>query len=72
MKDKRIFNGNKIIYWIIFSLIIIYRFILLTKFAFSYVDEDQATLWCQTVKMANFSYMEPHFLGQSYVLFQRK
>lgn len=65
MEDKQL-KLEKVIFAMLFILIMIYRVAILFKYSFYYVDDDQALMWYGTVSFAHFEFHEPCFFGQSY------
>lgn len=65
MKDKQI-KIEKTIFYMLLLLVMVYRGVILFKYSFYYVDDDQALMWYGTVSFAHFDFHEPCFFGQSY------
>lgn len=61
MKDKQI-KIEKTIFYMLLLMVMVYRGVILFKYSFYYVDDDQALMWYGTVSFAHFDFHEPCFL----------
>ncbi|MBI3232606.1 MAG: hypothetical protein HYZ42_00950, partial [Bacteroidetes bacterium] len=59
-------HQNKIIYWSLFAMMLIDRFLLLNQFAINYLDDDQCVFWNGAKEYAKGNFNEPYFYGQDY------
>ena len=66
MKDKQI-KIEKTIFYMLLLLVMVYRGVILFKYSFYYVDDDQALMWYGTVSFAHFWYGCLMDLKQEYV-----
>lgn len=55
MKDKQI-KIEKTIFYMLLLLVMVYRGVILFKYSFYYVDDDQALMWYGTVSFAHFDF----------------
>lgn len=66
MMEKKLLRREKIIFLIAAILILTYRIVILFKFSFIMIDDDQAIMWYGTAAFAHFDFYEPCFFGQAY------
>jgi hypothetical protein len=55
-----------LVYLLVLSLLLIYNFVILKEFAFTYADSDQSILWYGLDNYSKGIFHEPRFYGQAY------
>ena len=63
---KKYFSIDGVLYFVLFILIIIFRYFVLEEFSFKYTDSDQSIMWLGLKNYSEGLFYEPRFYGQSY------
>jgi hypothetical protein len=53
-------------YFLVLALLIVYRYLVITRFSLVYSDSDQAVMWLGVRDYADGLFHEPRFYGQAY------
>ena len=62
----KLYKNKKVVYILLMTAILFYRALILFKYSFNYVDDDQALMWYGTAAFAHLDFYEPCFFGQAY------
>lgn len=59
-------NSNQIVFSITWMLVLVYRYLVLENFGFTYTDADQTIMWNGLKNFSSNEWHEPRFYGQNY------